>query len=245
MLQKRNELALAYQILAMLGLDDHTYTHLSHRDNNDCFFLQPFGLTFEEITSSNLLRINFNGQVLDGNETIPNPTGYQTHASVYKARTDVQAIFHLHTPAIVAVSALTCGLLPISQWALHFYEKITYHDYDSLITESNQGQQLVDDLGQANIMLMRNHGVLIAAKTIQEAMFYTHHLELACRTQCQTLAMQKPLKLPNTTTCQKSVETLLAFEKNLGERDWKAWVRRLKRYQAMQNTHSLSIPTTA
>lgn len=234
----RTSLAQAYQILSMLGMDDHTYTHLSHRDTNDCFFLQPFGLTFDEISTSNLLRLNLQGKILDGTETIPNPTGYQTHASIYQARSDINAIFHLHTPAMVAVSALECGLLPISQWALHFYNHLVYHDYDSLITEDAQGNQLVRDLGQAKVMLMRNHGVIIAGSTIQEAMFYTHHLELACRTQCQTLAMQKPLKLPAKAVCEKSVATLLAFEKNLGERDWQAWLRRLKKHQNVQTEHT-------
>tara|TARA_B100001989_G_scaffold249772_1_gene225658 strand:- start:440 stop:1180 length:741 start_codon:yes stop_codon:yes gene_type:complete len=228
-LTAKTQLAQAYQIIAMLNLDDHTYTHLSHRACEQTFFLQPFGLKFSEITAEKLLTVSFDGKILEGTEAIYNPTGYQTHGAIYQARPDIQAIFHLHTPNIVAVSALECGLLPISQWALHFYDQIHYHDYDALVTSASQGEQLAQDLGDKFILLMRNHGVLITGRTIQEAMFYTHHLELACKTQCLALSMQQPLITPSQHTCEKSVNTLLNFEKDLGKRDWQAWVRQLEK----------------
>lgn len=229
---KRN-LVYAYHIIAMLGLDDHTYTHLSHRGSDQqSFYLQPFGLRFREVTTDNLIKVSLDGKILAGNEHIYNPTGYQTHGSVYKKRKDVQAIFHLHTPHMVAVSALENGLLPLSQWALHFYQKIAYHQYDTLITEASQGETLSKDLGNKNIMLMRNHGALLVGKTVHEAMFYTHHLELACKTQCLTLAMQQPTIMPSEETCKKSVNTLLHFEEDLGIRDWHAWIKLLKHHQS-------------
>ncbi|MEC8882231.1 MAG: class II aldolase/adducin family protein [Pseudomonadota bacterium] len=226
---KKKNLALAYQICAMLELDDHTYTHLTCKADAETFFIQQFGLKFQEVNEHNLIKVSNSGELIEGTEKIINPTGYQIHGIVYKYRPDIQAIFHLHTPHMVAVSNLKDGLLPLSQWSLHFYNNIAYHSYDSLITENDQGKKLVADLGHKNIMLMRNHGALITGKTIHEAMFYTHHLELACKTQCLTLAMQKETIAPNKDTCEKSVKTLLNFEKDLGIRDWHAWVRQLKK----------------
>ena len=227
---RKEQLAQAYQILAFLGFDDHTYTHLTCRTNHqDAFYLQPFGMTFDEIRADNLLTISMDGKVIDGHERITNPTAYATHSAIYRARPDLQAIFHLHTPHMVAVSTLRDGLMPINQWALHFYNRIAYHAYDSLIVDDHQGCQLAKDLSQHSVMLLRHHGAIITGKTIQEAMFYTHHLELACKAQCLTLAMQQPMSTITQAVCEKSVETLHQFEKDIGQRDWQAWVRKIKR----------------
>lgn len=223
----RETLAKAYQIAAMLQLDDHTYTHLSAKASDASFYIYPFGLCFAEVTATSLLEVSFDGQVLSGQEAQYNETGYRIHGSIYRARADVNAVFHLHTCATIAVSALKEGLLPASQWALHFYEKIAYHAYDSLVLSGTQGEQLIRDLGALNIMFLRNHGTLMLGKTIQEAMFYTYHLEQACKTQCALLAMQRPFVMPSKDVCQKTVSDLLSFEKNLGVRDWQAWERLL------------------
>jgi ribulose-5-phosphate 4-epimerase/fuculose-1-phosphate aldolase len=222
----KEDLALCYQILAHLGLDDHTYTHLSARSENG-FYIHPFGLHFKEVRASNLLEVSLEGEVLNGTELIPNPTGYVIHSQVYKNNHDINAVFHLHTPEIVAVSALKKGLLPISQWALHFYNKISYHDYDSLALQTDQGACLAKDLGRNFTLLMRNHGSLTCGKTLHEALFYTHHLQLACKAQCLALSMKEELSLPSTQVCEKSVEDLLSFEADLGLRDFLAWKRLL------------------
>ncbi len=148
--------------------------------------------------------------------------------SRYQARKDIQAIFHLHTPSIVAVSSLKDGLLPISQWALHFYNKVSYHNYNSLALSNTEGKRLIADLKENFVMLMCNHGSITCGRTIQEAMFYTYHLERACKTQCLTLAMNRELSIPSEEICSKAVKDLLSFESNLGERDWHAWVRLIK-----------------
>jgi len=133
-LETKFNLASAYQILAILGFDDHTYTHLSARPKGaDYYYIYPFGLRFEEVTSDNLLQVSLDGTIIKGNEYSYNETGYVTHGNIYKERSDILSIFHLHTPAIVAVSSMRVGLMPISQWALHFYQKLSYHEYNSLI----------------------------------------------------------------------------------------------------------------
>ncbi|HEX4045882.1 MAG TPA: class II aldolase/adducin family protein [Gammaproteobacteria bacterium] len=223
----KQDLTIAYKALAHLKYDDHTYTHLSARDinNKNSFFIYPFGLRFEEVEPNNLMKISLDGIILEGEEYQYNRTGYVLHGAIYDKRPDIQAIFHLHTPESLAVSALTEGLLPLSQWALHFYDRLTYHNYDSLVLEGNQGSCLLNDLGQQFVILLRNHGFIACGRTIQEAMFYSYHLQKACETQCLILSMNKEYIIPSKEVCEKAVHDLLTFEKNLGERDWQAWKR--------------------
>lgn len=145
---RKIDLAHAYRILAHLGLDDHTYTHLSIRAADPSLFhIYSFGERFEEVTAESLLTVSQTGEVIEGKEQCRNQTGHVIHGSLYQARSDIQAIFHLHTPAIVAVSALKEGLLPLNQWALHFYGRIAYHDYDSLaLDKTTGGYNLARDL---------------------------------------------------------------------------------------------------
>ena len=221
----KQKLSYAYKILSYLGLDDHTYTHLSARSNNNSFYIYPFGLRFNDVTSAKLIEAAFDGKILKGEEFQYNETGYIIHGSIYQKRPDIKSRFHIHTPEIVAVSACVDGLLPLSQWALHFYNKISYHDYDSLVLDNTQGKKMLDDLGANYTMLLRNHGSITCGRTIEEAMFYSYHLQQACKTQCLALNMNQKLFIPDKEICEKAVHDLLSFEKNLGERDWHAWVR--------------------
>jgi ribulose-5-phosphate 4-epimerase/fuculose-1-phosphate aldolase len=221
------DLAYAYRIMQHLGLDDHTYAHLSIRAKDPQFFhIYPFGLRFEEVSAESLLTISMAGEIVDGKERHINKTGYVIHGSVYQARPDIQSIFHIHSPPIVAVSSLKEGLLPLSQWALHFYGKVAYHDYDSLALDlDSQGPKIVQDLADKYVLLMRHHGSITCGRTIQETLFYTYHLEKACQTQCLTLGMGRDVKELSPRTCERAVKDLLGFEDDLGARDWAAWVR--------------------
>lgn len=223
----KKNLAYAYQILGKLDMADHTYTHLSARPAGaDFYYINPFGLRFEEITEHNLLKVSLEGEVLEGSEFQYNKTGYTIHGSIYKKRSDLNAVFHLHTVATIAVSAMKQGLLPISQWALHFYGQVNYHEYNSLALDNDvHGNDLVDDLGDKKVLFLRNHGMITSGATIHEAMFYCHHLELACKTQVAALSMGHDLIIPNEEVCKKSNHDLLTFEKDLGWRDWQAWIR--------------------
>ncbi|MHC0449493.1 MAG: class II aldolase/adducin family protein [Candidatus Lariskella arthropodorum] len=225
----KRDLAYAYQIIAKLELDDRTYTHLSARseDESGIMFMNKFGLRFSEIREENLLGITFSGEVTSGIEEHINTTGYILHGSIYKQRQDVKAVFHVHTPSIIAVSAMKCGILPISQWALHFYENVKYYDYDSLLLTNDQGTLLASALCDSNILMLRNHGVVICTKSIHEAMFFLYHLEKACKTQCLALGSGQELVMPSHELCVNSVSDLLTFEKDLGRRDFDAWIRNL------------------
>lgn len=228
----RHELALLYRFLAYLKLDDLTYTHVSARlVGEDAFLIYPFGLLFEEVTPQNLLKVSFDGRVLEGEEYQYNQTGYALHASLYQARQDIQAAVHLHTYAGVAVSAMVCGLLPISQFSFHFYEQLSYHDYDSLVLGQDQGQNLTRDLGKNFCMFLKNHGTLTCGKTLQEALFYTIYLEKACIVQTQAMGNELTkfglFSTPSPEICRRARNDMRAFEPDLGRRDWMALERLL------------------
>lgn len=225
--RRKIDLAYAYRILEHLDLDDHTYAHLSIRAEDPGFFhIYPFGQRFEEVSPESLLTVSLQGEIMDGQEYHINQTGHVIHGSIYKARPNIASIFHIHSPHIVAVSSLKEGLLPLSQWALHFYGKIAYHNYDSLALDLvKQGNQIANDLADKYVLLMRHHGSITCGRTIQEAMFYTYHLEKACYAQCLTLGMNKEVISLPASLCERTVNDLLSFEEDLGSRDWKAWTR--------------------
>lgn len=222
---QRKKLVYAHRILAHLKLDDHIYTHVSIRSQHG-FFIGQFGYRFEEMEEHFLAEICESGERLNANFDL-NKTGEVIHGAVYAARPDVNAVIHLHTPSIIAVSSLEEGLMPLSQWALHFYENVRYHNYDALALEGDIGTCMVRDLGDKSVLMLRNHGVLIAAESMEEAVYYAYFLELACKTQCMTLAMNRPLITPNHTTCIQARDQLLSFEPKRGMRDWDTWVRTL------------------
>lgn len=227
----RCHLAAAYRILADQKMDDLTYTHLSARlPGADAYFIYPFGLLFEEVTASNLLKVSLEGEVLEGEESQYNQTGYVIHGSIYKRRPDINAVFHLHTTASIAVSAMECGLLPLSQFSMHFYNKLAYHSYDSLALDNErQGDRLANDLGDKKAMLLCNHGSLTCGETIHEAYLYMHFLEQACRVQCASLVNNQQVIFPPHKVCKKAAQDVLDFESNFGIRDWNALLRRLNR----------------
>jgi ribulose-5-phosphate 4-epimerase/fuculose-1-phosphate aldolase len=228
----KKKLVICYRSLAQRKMDDLTYTHLSARSSKgNSFFMQPFGLKFEEVTVESLIEVSFDGKIIHGTSSQYNETGYEVHASIYKFRSDINASFHLHTTSGVAVSSMKFGLLPISQFALHFYGMVSYHDYNSLVLHQNRNKKkLVDDLGKNKVMLLRNHGTLTTGSSIEEAMFYTHHLEQACKVQVQALsAGYDNLIIPNEEACKNAAKDLLSFEQNLGQRDFNALTRNLKR----------------
>ena len=226
----REDLAVAYKIFAYLGWDDLTYTHLSARaPGRDSFFIQPFGILFEEVTPESLIEVSFNGEVIDQKDKDFNHTGYVIHGSIYQHRPELKAIFHLHTIDGVAVSTMGCGLLPISQFALHFYNRLAYHDYGSLaLSFHGQGVKIAEDIGPHKAMLLHNHGTLTCGETIPEAFLYAYFLEKACQVQTKALAANQDIIFPDSETCEQTARDLREFEPNFGARDWAAWKRKLK-----------------
>ncbi|HUX78248.1 MAG TPA: class II aldolase/adducin family protein [Alphaproteobacteria bacterium] len=227
----RIQLAAAYRVLALMKMDDLTYTHLSARlPGANSYFIYPFGLLFEEVTASGLLKVSLDGEVLEGEEREYNQTGYVIHGNIYKNRPDVNAVFHMHTIAGVAVSAMDCGLLPLSQFSFHFYNRIAYHSYDSLALDNHrQGADLVKDLGQKRAMILQNHGTLTCGATVHEAFLYAYFLEQACKVQCAALRGEQKVVIPPKKVCEQAAQDVRNFEPDFGLRDWTAVIRKLDR----------------
>lgn len=225
----REDLKLAYRIFSHLGWDDLTYTHISARlPGSDTFFIQPFGLLFEEVVPECLIELSMDGKTLHDVHSTFNHTGYVIHGSIYSRRPDINAIIHLHTVDGVAVSAMQEGLMPMSQFALHFYEKLSYHDYGSLALQFHgQGDALAQDLGQNKAMMLSNHGTLTCGTNLAEAVLYAYFLEKACQVQVRAMSGGKGVIMPSHEICKKAARELREFEPDFGARDWKAWKRKL------------------
>jgi ribulose-5-phosphate 4-epimerase/fuculose-1-phosphate aldolase len=181
----RVDLAAAYRLVALYGWDDLIFTHISARVPGGAhhFLLNPYGMMFEEVTASSLVKIDLEGRkVMESPYTI-NPAGFTIHSAVHAAREDALCVMHLHTDYGIAVSAQKEGLRPISQQSMFPLASLAYHDYEGLALNEEEKPRLVSDLGNKNNLILRNHGLLTIGKTAAEAFLYMYILESACRIQ--------------------------------------------------------------
>jgi ribulose-5-phosphate 4-epimerase/fuculose-1-phosphate aldolase len=183
--QVRTDLAACYRIIAMYGWDDLVFTHISARvpGGDDHFLINPYGMLFEEITASSLVKVDLEGNKVLESEHPVNPAGFVIHSAVHEAREDAGCVLHTHTKAGIAVSAQASGLLPISQTALFPYVTLGYHDYEGVALNDEEKPRLVADLGTNNALILRNHGLLTTAPTIADAFLLMYVLETACQIQ--------------------------------------------------------------
>ena len=183
--QARVDLAAAYRLVAHYAWDDLIFTHLSARvpGPEHHFLINPYGMMFEEITASSLIKINLEGQIVLSSPYFINPAGFTIHSAVHAAREDALCVIHLHTDHGVAVSAQKNGLLPVSQQSLFALASLAYHNYEGLALNEDEKSRLVADLGNKTYMILRNHGLLTVGKTPAEAFLGMYILERACRIQ--------------------------------------------------------------
>jgi ribulose-5-phosphate 4-epimerase/fuculose-1-phosphate aldolase len=183
--QARVDLAAAYRLVAHYGWDDLIFTHISARvpGSEHHFLLNPYGMMFEEVTASSLVKVDLQGNVVMESPYFINPAGFTIHSAVHAAREDARCVMHLHTENGIAVSAQKDGLLPISQQSLLALASIAYHDYEGLALNEEEKPRLVADLGNKNHMILRNHGLLTVGSTVAEAFLAMFILERACRIQ--------------------------------------------------------------
>jgi len=181
----RVDLAAAYRLVALFGWDDLVFTHISARvpDAKDEFLINPYGLFFGEITASSLIKVNHQGEALMDSPFPVNPAGFLIHSAVHEARPAVNCVMHTHTPHGVAVSAQEEGLLPVSQQSAFMLAHLAYHRYEGVALRRAEKDRLVTDLGEANQMILRNHGLLTCGRTVAEAFKTMYTLEKACRIQ--------------------------------------------------------------
>jgi ribulose-5-phosphate 4-epimerase/fuculose-1-phosphate aldolase len=183
--QARVDLAALYRLVALHGWDDAIFTHLSLRvpGTKDQFLLNPYGLFFDEMTASSLVKVDLDGNVLDASPHPVNKAGFVIHSALHMAREDAHCVMHLHSIAGVAVAAQRGGLRPISQTALIVLPDLAYHDYEGIAVELDERQRIVADLGARNMMLLRNHGTLAVGPTVAVAWLRMYLLERACAQQ--------------------------------------------------------------
>ncbi len=183
--QVRVDLAAAYRLVAHYGWDDLIFTHLSARvpGPKHHFLINPYGMMFDEITASSLVKINLQGEIVAPSPYFINPAGFTIHSAVHAAREDALCVIHLHTDYGIAVSAQRDGLLPISQQSLFALASLAYHEYEGLALNVDEKSRLVSDLGNKRNMILRNHGLLTVGKTAAEAFLSMYILERACRIQ--------------------------------------------------------------
>ncbi|MGJ5065055.1 class II aldolase/adducin family protein [Bradyrhizobium oligotrophicum] len=185
---QRVNLAAAYRLVALFGWDDLVDTHISARvpGPEHHFLINPYGLLFEEITASSLIKVDLYGNQLSGSEYSINPAGFTIHSAIHEVREDAGCVIHLHTLDGVAVSSCADGLLPLNQIAQYVTHDLAYHDYEGVALDHDERPRLQHDLGSKNHMLLRNHGTLTVGRSVASAFERMYHLERACSIQVRT-----------------------------------------------------------
>ena len=191
----RVDLAAAYRLVALFGWDDLVFTHISARvpGPEHHFLINPYGFMFEEITASSLVKVNAQGEKLDDSPFPVNPAGFTIHSAVHAARADAQCVLHTHTLNGVAVAAQQGGLLPISQQSIFVLSSLGYHGYEGVALRDDEKPRLVQDLGEAQFLMLRNHGLLTVGASVAEAFQNMYLFEACCAIQVRAQAGGGPL----------------------------------------------------
>ena len=183
--QMRVDLAAAYRLFSVYRWDDLVFTHITARvpGGDEHFLINPYGMMFEEITASSLVKIDLEGNIILDNGYPINPAGFVIHSAVHSARPDIGCVMHAHTPNSIAVSAQKDGLLPISQQSMFVLSALGYHGYEGVALEEEEKPRLIADLGSNLFLLLKNHGMLTVGSTVAAAFLAMYTLESACRIQ--------------------------------------------------------------
>lgn len=234
--QARIDLAACYRLVEIYGMADMMANHISSRvpDEDGAFLINAYGMMYEEITASSLIKIDHAGEILAKPDFGAlnygvNKAGYVIHSAVHHARPEVGCVIHTHSWASMAVSSLECGLLPITQTAMRFL-KIGYHEYQGVVLDKAEQESLVADLGSGEALILRNHGALVVGRTVGEAFNWMHRLELACRSQLAAMACNTP----TVTVPQDVLEATWnnyqpGTRRPYGVMEWPALLRKLDR----------------
>jgi ribulose-5-phosphate 4-epimerase/fuculose-1-phosphate aldolase len=241
--QARVDLAACYRLVDLYGMSDMMANHISMRvpGEEGAFLINAYGMMYEEITASSLIKIDVDGNVLSKpdfgelNYGI-NKAGYVIHSAVHAARHEVDCVIHTHSWASMAVSALECGLLPITQTAMRFL-KIGYHDYQGVVLDEAEQASLLQDLGQGEALILRNHGALVVGRTVGEAFNWMHRLELSCRSQLAAMACNSPfVQVPQAVLEETWNNYQPGTRRPYGQMEWPALLRKLDRLDPSYKT---------
>ncbi|NML46738.1 class II aldolase/adducin family protein [Ramlibacter sp. G-1-2-2] len=232
----RIELAAAYRVAARLRFTDHLATHFSVRvpGPDEHFLINPYGLTFDEVRASNLVKVDVGGEVVDDPTGLGiNRAGFVIHSALHRARPDVHCVLHTHTAAGIGVAAQEDGLLMASQHAMLFHGHLAYHEYEGVATDLDEQQRLVRDLGANDAMILRNHGLLTCGPTVAHAFTLLYYLERACAAQIAAQSGGARLHTVPPAVAEKvgAVRDSARWP-DLAQRNWDAFVREQDRVDA-------------
>ena len=205
----RVDLAAFYRLVAHFGMTDLIDTHISARlpGTADHFLINRYGVLFEEMRPQDLVKIDLHGRLVEGQDPQTsriNLAGFTVHSAIHEARQDLACVVHTHTPDGIAVSCQDEGLLPISQHALKFYNRVGYHDYEGVALDLDERARLARSMGSHEVMILRNHGLLAAGSSIAKAFHNIMFLERACQAQIKALSGGRPLSLPSPQVCERA-----------------------------------------
>jgi ribulose-5-phosphate 4-epimerase/fuculose-1-phosphate aldolase len=234
--QARLDLAACYRLVDKYGMTDLIYNHITSRvpGEDDIVLLNLYGLLYKEITASSLVKIHVDGEIVwkPVTDYDINKSGYVIHGAIHKARPDVGCVIHTHTRAGVAVSAMKCGLLPLSQTSIRFVGHIGYHGYEGPAVNLDEREQIVADLGPHNALIMNNHGLLTCGPSVPEAFNTMYQLELSCRSQVDAMAARTELVMPGENVLAHTAHLYQpGTRRPYGILEWPAMLRLLEAEQ--------------
>ena len=205
--ETRVDLAACYRLVDLYGMTDLHLNHISARvpGNEEHFLINPFGMMYEEITASSLIKVDLKGNIIANQnpEYTVNLPGFVIHSAIHAARHDVACVLHTHTNAGMAVSVLKCGLLPLTQTAMR-WSRVAYHDFEGVVVDLDEQKRLTDNLGDSEVMILRNHGLLACGTTVGQAFNNIYRLERACQTQLMAMACNAEITMPPDAVIARS-----------------------------------------
>ena len=230
--ETRVDLAACYRLMHEFGMVEMVANHISARvpGTENEFLINPYGMLYEEMTASSMIRIDLEGNVLfNATDYGVNQAGYVIHSAVHAARHDVDCIIHTHTLAGMAVSAMKCGIMPIAQTSMRFSD-IAYHDYEGVALRLEERERLVQNLGNREAMVLRNHGLLTVGPSIPECFNNMYRLERACQLQVMTLSCNTEIRLPPREVIEYTNHQMTpGVRRRTGLLEWPALLRKLAR----------------
>jgi ribulose-5-phosphate 4-epimerase/fuculose-1-phosphate aldolase len=228
--QKRIDLAAAYRLVALYGMDEMIANHISARvpGKDGVFYINPYGMLYEQMHASCFVELDLDGNVVyNPTEYGINQAGFVLHSAVHKARHEVDCVIHTHTLAGMAVSAMKCGLLPLAQTAMRFTD-VAYHDYEGVALNMDEQARVVADLGNREAMILRNHGLLVVGASIAEAFNNIFRLERACQLQVTALSCNTELAMPSKDLIEATNKLYLpGVRRRFGLLEWPALLKKL------------------
>lgn len=234
--ETRVDLAAAYRLVDHYGWSDFLATHLSARvpDTEGQFLINPFGMLFEEMTASSLVKVDLDGNILSDTDYGINPAGFTFHSAVHMAGPDTLWAIHTHTPAGCAVATQKRGLLPLTQHALAVLDHTGYHDYEGISTDLDERERIARDIADHNVLILRNHGLLTVGRTAGEAFMWMARAERACRMQIAfqqagAEATEIPQEVVESTFETNRFNNSKEGYRTIGEHEWPAFRRKLDR----------------